>query len=100
MGWLPLAMTVGGALLGNEKHRAQQAAEDADIQRAAATERYSPWTGMHAGAIRHPSGSQFGDIAGGAFGGFMAGNSLGGQPQAPAPEQAQPILYGRQSYAR
>lgn len=111
MSWVSVGLAVGGAILGNEKHRAQQNAEASDIRRASEVERYSPWTGMQSGAIRHPTGTAFGDVASGAFGGYMAGQGMqsGGQKPftwgdmqgATNPQQAQtagkmqPNLYGR-----
>lgn len=79
MSWVSVGLAVGGAILGNEKHNAQMNAQEEDAKRAAATERFSPWTGMHGGAIRHPDSSQFGDIAGGAFGGYMSAQGLQNQ---------------------
>jgi hypothetical protein len=87
MAWVSVGLGVAGALLGHQQHQAQLAAQEADAQRASATERYSPWTHLQANAIRHPSSTEFGSLAGGGLSGFMQGqainNAMAAKPGVP-----------------
>lgn len=87
MGWfLPVAMALGGGVLGAKKNQRAREIEDADRKLASATARYSPWTGMTPNAIRY-AGSAFGDIGSGLLSGGLTGASLGSAfseaPQTP-----------------
>jgi len=103
--WLAVS-GLGGALLGKMKHDQAVANEKADRARAAATERYSPWTGMRAAPIQR-AGSEFGDIFGGGVGGAMTGASLasafggmGGSPLPAGPAMAGGGAMGAQEAAQ
>lgn len=83
--WLPL-MAGAGLLGGMMKHGHDQAVENSDRNLAAATARYSPWTGMTPQPVRH-AGSMFGDALQGATSFGMMGQGLdsmaGGKPAMP-----------------
>ena len=77
MPWVPIALAAAGAIAGKAKNDRARDIEDSDRKLASATQRYSPWTGMQAGPIRH-AGSAFGDMFGGAVQGGMMGSAFGG----------------------
>jgi hypothetical protein len=79
-----LPMMAAGALLGAAKNNRAQQQESSDRKLASETQRYSPWTGMSAGPIRH-AGSMLGDVLGGGLGGAMTSQSFGGEAAAGAP---------------
>ena len=92
MAWVAVGLAAGaggGLLMGKLKNDKAKQMENSDRNLAAETQRYSPWTGMHAGQIRNAN-SVGADLFGGALGGAMTGMSLasaakgmGGVAQAP-----------------
>lgn len=82
MFWLPLATTIGGALLG--AHQGKKRAErEADIQRRtanvrAAEQQYAPWTGRQSFTpIEYAKTGQGDAMLSGALGMGMTGASIG-----------------------
>lgn len=70
-----------GAASGAAKSAAAQGAKDKNLQLAAETARYSPWTKMDAGAatqqaMSQPGANFFGDMVQGGFGGGMTGKNI------------------------
>jgi hypothetical protein len=75
MSWVTVGVAAAGALAGKAKNDRARQVETADRNLAAETQRYSPWTGISAGPIRHAN-SQFGDVFSGGVQGAMMGNSV------------------------
>lgn len=72
MPWLGLAIGAGAGLLKNEL--VDQPKEERERKLAAATQRYSPWTGLKAGEIQHAD--PFGNMLSFGTAGGMLGQNL------------------------
>lgn len=75
MSWITVGVAAAGALAGKAKNDRMKSVESSDRKLASETQRYSPWTGLHAQAIR-PANSAFGDVFSGGVQGAMMGNSI------------------------
>jgi len=88
---IPLAMAVGGGLLGYMKNQGDEEREANDRRLAAETMRYSPWTGMKPGQIREANLQN--SIMQGAMGGGMMGMNVGQMMQGNELMDAQKNYY-------